>query len=334
MTSWTERYLEAVLRSIPEAKRTDVERELRSSIDDAVEERVAAGEDRVAVERSVLEGLGDPAQLASGYTGRPNYLLGPELFPLWRSFLPRLIAGVVPLVAIVMIAVTLASGGGLGDAIGAGIDAAISVLIQVAFWTTLVFIFLERAESAREARTELLEKAGRWKLEKLPEKSPGRVTAGEAVGEVITVLITIGGLLFLRNLGEILAPGTEVPFFDPVVTGFWLPVLIVVLGALAVLQVGVFLAGRWTMPLAVVYAVLELAFALPVVWLALNGTLVNHAFAAEVGYPELAVGDGVVMLAVAVFTSLVTAWEIASTFLRARGARPLASMFGVSRRST
>ena len=45
---WTERYLAATLRSIPEPKRADVERELRSSIADAVEERVAAGQDRHA----------------------------------------------------------------------------------------------------------------------------------------------------------------------------------------------------------------------------------------------------------------------------------------------
>jgi hypothetical protein len=51
MNSWTERYLAAALRSIPEPKRADVERELRSSIADAVEERVAAGEDRLAAER-------------------------------------------------------------------------------------------------------------------------------------------------------------------------------------------------------------------------------------------------------------------------------------------
>ena len=74
--SWTERYLAATLRSIPEPQHADVERELRSSIADAVEERVAAGEDRLAAERTVLEGLGDPAQLAAAYTGRAAYLIG------------------------------------------------------------------------------------------------------------------------------------------------------------------------------------------------------------------------------------------------------------------
>ncbi|MBA3852357.1 MAG: hypothetical protein H0X59_08335 [Chloroflexi bacterium] len=42
MISLTERYLAAALRSIPDAQRADVDRELRSSIADAVEDRVAA----------------------------------------------------------------------------------------------------------------------------------------------------------------------------------------------------------------------------------------------------------------------------------------------------
>src|SRR5213594_473675 len=105
--TWTQRYLAAVLHSIPEPKRTDVERELRSSIADAVEERVAAGEEAVAAERAVLEGLGDPAQLAGAYTGQPTYLIGPELFPLYRRFVPRLIAVLVPIAAIVMMVVKL-----------------------------------------------------------------------------------------------------------------------------------------------------------------------------------------------------------------------------------
>ena len=80
MTSLTERYLGAALRGIPESQRTDVEGELRSSITDAVEDRVSAGEDRVAAERAVLEGLGNPARLAAEYAGQPLHLIGPELY--------------------------------------------------------------------------------------------------------------------------------------------------------------------------------------------------------------------------------------------------------------
>jgi hypothetical protein len=334
MTSWTERYLAAALRSIPDPKRADVGRELRSSIADAVEERVAAGEDRLAAERAVLEGLGDPALLAAAYTGRPTYLIGPELFPLYRRFVPRLIAVVVPLAAAVMIVVELAGGGSYADAVAAGISGAIAVAIQIAFWATVTFVFLERAQATRETRTEIVAATDRWTVDRLPEPSAGRVTAGESVTGVITVLITIGGLLFLRSLGATNASGSETPLLDPALTGFWLPVLIAVLAALAVLPVIVFIVGRWTMVLAVGHAVLRVAFALPLIVLALKGTLVNAAFAEHVGWPSLAEGDGAVMLAVAVGTTFVTGWEIVSAFRRPRRAHRAGLLVGTMPRST
>ena len=331
--NWTDRYLAAVLRSIPEDKRADVERELRSSITDAIDERVGAGEDVVAAERSVLEGLGDPSKLAAGYTGRPNHLIGPELFPLYRFIVPRLIAAAMPIAGLILAAVELLRGGDYGDAVGAGISGAINVAIMIAFWATLTFVVLERADAAREAREEIVAKTGTWRLEYLPETAPGRVTAGEAFGEVISVLITIGGLFLFRELAVSSGAGPEIPLAGPDVTLFWFPVLLAVLVGLAVLQFVVYIAGRWTMTLAGVFAALELAFAVPMVWLALTGRLINPAFAEHIGYPGLTAGDGVVMLSIAVGATLVTAWEIIGAFLRARGARPLGSIFRMSGRS-
>jgi len=54
---------------------------------------------------------------------------------------------------------------------------------------------------------------------------------------------------------------------------------------------------------------------------------------AQVGHPPLAEGDAPVMLAVAVATTLVTAWEIVTVFQRARRAQGEGSIFGASQRS-
>ncbi|MFC7484261.1 permease prefix domain 1-containing protein [Luedemannella flava] len=64
----TDRYVDATLRRLPERQRADIERELRASIEDAVEARVDGGEDPADAERAVLTGLGDPARLAAGYS--------------------------------------------------------------------------------------------------------------------------------------------------------------------------------------------------------------------------------------------------------------------------
>ncbi len=197
----------------------------------------------------------------------------------------------------------------------------------------MAFVFLERADAARQARKELVELTGRWKLEHLPEPAPGRVTMGETFGEVVTNLITLGGFLFLGGLGTTDAAGVRIPLFDPSLTDFWFPVLVLVLVAILVVQVFAYVVGRWTLPFAALFSVLTVAFAAPLVWLALQGTLVNPAYAAQLGWPWLSEADGPVMISIAVGATLVSLWEIVSVFLRARGARPLASHFRFTRPS-
>lgn len=319
MTSLIERYLAAALRGIPEGQRADVERELRSSIADAVEDRVTAGEDRSAAERAVLEGLGDPATLAAGYAGRPMYLIGPELFPVYRHVLTMLLPIAIPIVAVVLTTVALAGQADYIDAVLRGVGGAVSVGIQLVFWVTATFAFLERADVARGARSEIAAATGRWKVEMLPEPKPNRISAGETVGEVLTTLIGIGGLLFLRDTSWFTgADGAATPILDPELGAFWVPLLIALLVWLAAVHVIVYFLGRWTMPLASAHAVLQLAYAVPVVWGALSGSLINPAFAAELGWPGLANGNGWPMLSLAAVVVLVTGWEIIDAFRKIR----------------
>ena len=322
MTSLTERYLDAALRGIPEQQRADVEGELRSSIADAVEDRIAAGEDPAAAETNVLEGLGNPVRLASEYAGRPLHLIGPELYLVWRHLLVRLAAIVVPIVLVIQIAAQLYAEASYVDAMIAGIGTAIMVGIQLAFWVTVVFAFIERADAARDARDEITGATGRWTVDMLPEPAADRMGVGETVGEVLTTLITIGALLFFRDIGSVTdASGDPISLFDPALTTLWFPAFIAILAALGVLQVVVYVVGRWTMPLAIGNAALQVAFAVPVVVLALSGSIINSAFAAEIGWPPLAEGNGPVMLVVAASVTLVSGWEIIDAFRRARRAQ-------------
>jgi hypothetical protein len=327
--TWTERYLDAALRSIPEPKRVDVERELRSSIEDGIEERVGAGEDRTAAERAVLEGLGDPMLLASAYTGKPNYLIGPELYPIFRHIIPRLMLVVAPIAIIGMAALKVIAGSSYTDAIAAGISIGITAVIQIGFWGTLFFVFLERADEARQARADITKAVGKWTVERLPEPTKARVSATDTIGEVITVLITAGGLLVLRSF-EVTSPSGPIPLLHPSLVDLWIPFLAATLVALAVVHVVVYAVGRWTMALANAFAAVEIAWALPIAWVALQGTLINPAFAAHIGWPGLAEGDQAPMLAIAVFTTLITAWEIFDAYRKARRARAAGGLAGAS----
>jgi hypothetical protein len=331
--SWTERYLTAVLRSIPEPKRTDVERELRSSIEDAIEERLAAGEGQAAAERGVLEALGDPSALAAAYTGRPSYLIGPELFPLYRRFLPRLIALAVPTAGLVMFGVKLAGGGDLDTAISSGISAGINVTIQIAFWATVTFVFLERAGPARQARSELVAASGRWTLERLPKVADGRISVGEVAGEIATALIAIGILVFIGGLSTTDASGAELPLLDREFRSVWLPILVVLIAMRGFGHLLAYNAGRWTPFLVFTNALLHVTVAVPLIVGAMSGWIVSDEFAQAIGWPALASGGGAPMVAVAVGTTLATGWEIVRIFLRARRAQGLGPLVGASSQS-
>ena len=324
MTSLTERYLAATLRGIPEKQRPDVGRELRSSIADAVEDRVANGEDRVAAETAVLEELGNPTRLASGMTGRPLYLVGPELFATYRYVLFLLAGIVMPVVGVVEAVVEIGGGAGIGPALLAGIGGALMVGVHLAFWVTLAFAVVERVDKSAWKDSDLKEITGPWTVDHLPElPSSGAVTVSETVGEIVTVGISIGGLLYLRGWSWVTDDsGAPIVLFDPALWDFWLPALIVMLALQAVFHIVKLVVGRWTIGLAIVNAILLAAFAVPFAVLALTGSLINPVFAAEIGWPPLAEGDGVAMLAVAAATILISGWEAIDGFRKARRPQP------------
>lgn len=318
MTSLTDRYLAAVLRGIPERQRADLEREFRSSIEEAVQDRTAAGEERLAAEKAVLEAMGEPSRLAADLAGRPFHLIGPDLFLVYRHILVMLLATGVPIVGLVVAALKLAGGGDYWDALAAGVGGAWNAAVHMAFWVTATFAVVERADAMRGARDEVQKASRQWTVDMLPALPNVRVGAGEMVGELVTTSLTIGGILFLQQPAWFTDErGDSIPLFNPGLWDGWLPILIAVLVALAALQVMAFVVGRWNTVLAFVHAILQVAFAVPVAWLALSGALINPAFAEALGWPALADDTGPAMLLLAAAVVGITAWEIVAVFRRA-----------------
>lgn len=97
-----DRYLFAVEQELPARLRADVSAELRSLIQDALEDRVSAGgrpADR-ALAAEVLRGLGEPSMVASRYVPGPHHLIGPQLYPMFVRVLKIVLAATAILVAL------------------------------------------------------------------------------------------------------------------------------------------------------------------------------------------------------------------------------------------
>ncbi|MEH0973963.1 permease prefix domain 1-containing protein [Micromonospora sp. CPCC 205546] len=304
MSTLTDRYLAATLRSVPVARREEIATELRASIEDMVEGRTAGGQDAAVAEREVLTELGDPDKLAARYADRRLQLIGPAYYLAWSRLMKLLLSFIPALVGVLVGLLQAADGGDVGDAIGEGISAAFQVAVQIAFWVTVVFAVLERTRTP-------LHLPG-WSVDQLPEDTTGRQITLTDIAASVTFLALIIIYLPMQHFRSFVPSDGDgnLPILDPALWSFWLPFLIAVLVATIGLEIAKYRTGRWTWPLVAVNALLGLAFAVPVIWLMSTDRLLNPDFVAR--FEWLGEGDNLDLVATTVIagTVLVTLWDI------------------------
>jgi hypothetical protein len=308
MISLIDRYVFTALRRVPQAQRADIDRELRAAIDDAVEARLAVGEPRdVATESTLLE-LGDPDRLADAYADRPQYLIGPELFPVWRRLAIVLFSTVLPIVVVVAVAVQLFENPAIGPVIGTAADAFFTTGAHLAFWSTLVFAVLERTGVARSD-------LGRpWTVADLPKYEPSYLTAGQlAVNLLWPVLLIVALVLQQFAFGP-------VPVLNPDNWSFWWPYFIAVLVLEGVYFVWVHRRGAWTHTVTLVNAALAVLSTVPLVWLLATHQFFNPAFVDRLDWGST---DPLTWLTpAAILVAVVTAvWDVVDMAVRAERVR-------------
>jgi hypothetical protein len=311
MTSLTDRYVAATLRSVPAQRRDEIAAELRGSIEDMIEGRSAAGEDDDTAERSVLTELGNPAQLAARYSDRRLQLIGPTYYLAWERLL-RLLLTFVPATVGVVVGLVKAADGEPAGAVGTGISAAIQVGVQIAFWVTLTFAILERTNTALNLPE--------WTVDQLPRDHPNRQITLPDSAAAIGWLVLVIAYLPLQHFWSFI-PGREggnVPLLDPALWSFWLPFLIAVLVANLVVEIVKYRIGRWTWPLVGANALVNIAFAVPVCWLLLTDRLLSPEFVARFEWLGQADNLDKVANVSVVVTILVVLWNIVDSILRFR----------------
>jgi len=89
-----ERYLHEVGKNLPRKNREDILAEIRSHLEDTLDERTG-GKPTDADVVALLKETGSPQDLAASYSGQGQYLVGPALYPLWRMVTGIVIAAVL-----------------------------------------------------------------------------------------------------------------------------------------------------------------------------------------------------------------------------------------------
>lgn len=309
--SLTDRYVWAVLKSLPESKRVDIDRELRGSIADDVDARVASGDDPAAAERAVLTELGEPGALARSYTGRVLALIGPDLYPAYVALLKMLYVVVLPIVTIVHLVVQAFAGTEPGGLIGGTVAIVFSLVVHLGFWTTLVFAIAERAGTSMKNVPTIDD--GPFDPEQLP--SIATETGGSRSDFIASLLFLalIPIALVWQQMSSVFqeADGRPIPVIDPALWSFWLPYFLVLTAASIVFAVVLFLRGRWTWPLVAVNAVLTVLTTAPLVWLIATGQLLNEPFLDRLGWTDYFAAGSPGATASSIAFVAIAGWAIA-----------------------
>ncbi|MCG5455290.1 permease prefix domain 1-containing protein [Micromonospora sp. PSH03] len=311
MNTLTDRYLAATLRSVPTQRRDEIANELRASIEDMIDDRTGGGADPAVAEREVLTELGNPDVLAARYADRRLQLIGPTYYLLWLRLLKLLLSFIPALVGTVVTVVEAAEGKGFG-AIGPGVVTAMQVAVQIAFWLTLTFAILERTQTAVDVPE--------WTVDQLPDAPVRRgIPLADTIASVIMLVLTIAYLPLQHYHSWVRGTdGENIPILDPALWSFWLPALIVVLAASAVVEIVKYRIAHWTWTIFGIRAVLSLAFAVPLMWLALSDRLLNPALGERFSWLAEADNRDSLGLAIAVGAAAIVVWDLVDTAVKTR----------------
>lgn len=201
-----DRYVAEVGKNLPLLKgREDIEKELRSTLEDMLEDRASTtGRPRdEAMEIELLKEYGSPQKVAATYNPQP-YLIGPRLFPTFLMVLKIVITVLVTVLLVLMgiqaVTDTPFMGMEFVSIVGKGLAGIVSAVITAFGHIVLVFAILERV--LPDSQIEDLKTDEDWDPASLAnEPDPDTVKRGELITEIIFTFI---GVAILNLYPEIL----------------------------------------------------------------------------------------------------------------------------------
>ena len=285
-------YIQEVTRRLPEKSREDIALELRSTIEDMLSDDYS--EEEV---KEVLEKLGSPATLASGYRDQPMHLIGPRYFDVYVTLLKMIlpIAAVISLIS--MIATYFMNYGGeeavmnvVLHIMGEGIWRIIEVSMQVFFWVTLVFAILERTDKGKD-QNPLTTSLSKWtpddlkNISYIPKKKA--ITKFEVFGGLMWTAIWATLYFYAEHLvGIYRGSETGLEFVVPVLNHevllhYW-PIVVVIIGCEIALSLYKLMKGQWTKSIAIFNMVVQVVGTVVFIVIFSNPDLLHPKFLAYI----------------------------------------------------
>lgn len=214
-----DKYIAEVGKYLPRRNRSDIQAELRSTLEDMLEERkqTQGSVDDTAV-IALLQEYGAPRKVAESYVG-PRYLIGPRMYPFFEM-VTKIVFTVLIAVTIIGLVFGLLQTGSSGPEFLKTLgNSALSLLsgLMTAFGNiVLVFAILERTLP----KTDFAKEMEDWDPKELAsEPDPDRVGLGEQIFELIFLaLFLVVVNLYPQVLGFGFFDGGKWVFITPVLT--------------------------------------------------------------------------------------------------------------------
>lgn len=247
-----DRYVTEVGKHLPLLNgREDIEKELRSTLEDMLEERAekegcTADE---AMELELLKEYGAPQKVAETYNPHP-YLIGPRIFPFFIMILKISIFGVIIGMSVVTIIELITQISAMGTdfikIILQGVGRIISTSIAAFGYIVVAFAIIERF--VPDFKVDI-EQEKEWDPASLAEEpGPNVIKRGELIAEIVFTFI---GLAILNRIIDI--PVFSEEFFKLVP---WINVLLV---SQIVLDIYLLRNAAWTLTTRVARVFIEAA---------------------------------------------------------------------------
>jgi hypothetical protein len=237
-----DRYLDAVRLFLPRDQRDDIAAELRDALLTRREEREAAlGRPLTRKEdEALLHDYGHPLIVAARYR-KPQYLIGPELYPIYAFVLLIVLAAIGLSAAITGVVAVSVTGGDAARGLGAALNVAWTGGLAAIGAVTAIFAVLQRTGASERIALD-------WSIRDLPRitrRRPRQPWFEHAAGIVFLVLFLFWWVGLIRfGIPDVpLHTGGALHFaFASAMLDLYLPVLALAAGAIAVHAL--MLAGR------------------------------------------------------------------------------------------
>ncbi len=258
-----DRYVYDVTRRLPQEQRTDIEKELRSLIDDMLAARTGDAEPSEEDVTAVLKELGRPNDLAAKYRGTKRHLIGPEYYDLYWLVLKIVLAATGFGLVIALIVSSVATPPENAFSMAAeSFWGIFGGLVQAFAFVTIAFALVERF--AKDAHMLKLD----WSPKDLPPVPPlnQRDTVNiKRADPIVGLIFGVIGLIIFNAMPWILGYVTtvegmkSVPVFNLDVVRTMLPLidLMICLGMLK--DMIRLIAGRYSIKVSLGIAAINIA---------------------------------------------------------------------------